>query len=121
MKNGNIIIKNINLLGSKVNELMNNNKILSGQLSYYNKLFNSNKNYLTEYFNIISQIKASSKNSKNNNKNNSINNTQRIKNILVKYNSELKLSYQNNSKNFDNFKDKYNINLKKIISYTKMK
>ena len=118
MKNGNIIIKNINLLGSKVNELMNNNKILSGQLSYYNKLFNSNKNYLTEYFNIISQIKASSKNSKNNNKNNSINNTQRIKNILVKYNSELKLSYQNNSKNFDNFKDKYNINLKKLKAGT---
>ena len=118
MKNGNIIIKNINLLGSKVNELMNNNKILSGQLSYYNKLFNSNKNYLTEYFNIISQIKESSKNSKNNNKNNSINNTQRIKNILVKYNSELKLSYQNNSKNFDNFKDKYNINLKKLKAGT---
>ena len=114
MKNGNIIIKNINLLGSKVNELMNNNKIISGQISYYNKLFNSNKNCLTEYFNIVSQIKVASKNSKNINKSNSSNNSQKIKNILIKYNSELKLSYQNNTQNINNYKEKYNTNLKKL-------
>ena len=114
MKNGNIIIKNINLLGTKVNELMYNNKIISGQISYYNKLFNSNKNCLTEYFNIVSQIKSASKNSKNSNKSNSSNNSQKIKNILIKYNSELKLSYQSNTQNINNYKEKYNTNLKNL-------
>ena len=114
MKNGNIIIKNINLLGSKVNELMNNNKIISDQISYYSQLFNSNKNCLTEYFNIVSQIKATSKNNKNINKIKSSNNSQKIKNILIKYNSELKLSYQSNTQNINNYKEKYNTNLKNL-------
>ena len=115
MKDGNIIIKNINILGSKANELMSNNKILSGQITYYEKIFNSNKKYMTEYFNIISQAKIASKNSKNINKNNNI---QKIKDILIKYNSELKLSKQNDYKSIQNFKDKYNIYMKKLISGT---
>ena len=61
MKNGNIIIKKINLLGSKANELMNNNKIISNQISYYNKLYDSNKKYLSDYFNIMHQVKSSTK------------------------------------------------------------
>ena len=115
MKDGNIIIKNINILGSKANELMNSNKILSGQITHYEKLFNSNKKCMTEYFNIISQAKAATKNSKNINKNNNI---QKIKDILVNYNSELKLSKQNDYKSIQNFKDKYNIYKKKLISGT---
>ena len=115
MKDGNIIIKNINILGSKANELMNNNKILSGQITHYEKIFNSNKKCMTEYFNIISQAKAATKNSKNINKNNNI---QKIKDILVNYNSELKLSKQNDYKSIQNFKDKYNIYMKKLISGT---
>ena len=115
MKDGNIIIKNINILGSKANELMSNNKILSGQITYYEKIFNSNKKYMTEYFNIISQAKTASKNSKNINKNNNI---QKIKEILINYNSELKLSKQNDYKSIQNFKDKYNIYKKKLISGT---
>jgi len=115
MKDGNIIIKNINILGSKANELMNSNKILSGQITHYEKIFNSNKKCMTEYFNIISQAKAATKNSKNINKNNNI---QKIKDILVNYNSELKLSKQNDYKSIQNFKDKYNIYMKKLISGT---
>jgi len=115
MKDGNIIIKNINILGSKANELMNSNKILSGQITYYEKLFNSNKKCMTEYFNIISQAKTATKNSKNINKNNNI---QKIKDILIKYNSELKLSKQNDYKSIQNYKDKYNIYKKKLISGT---
>ena len=111
MKDGNIMIKNINILGSRASELMNKNKILSGQITYYEALFNSNKKYITEYFNTISQAKATSKNSKIVNKNN---NVQKIKDILIKYNSELKLSHENNYKSVQNFKDKYNIYTKKL-------
>jgi hypothetical protein len=111
MKDGNIMIKNINILGSRASELMNKNKILSGQITYYETLFNSNKKYITEYFNTISQAKATSKNSKIVNKNN---NVQKIKDILIKYNSELKLSHENNYKSVQNFKDKYNIYTKKL-------
>ena len=111
MKDGNIMIKNINILGSRASELMNKNKILSGQITYYEALFNSNKKYITEYFNTISQAKASSKNSKIVNKNN---NVQKIKDILIKYNSELKLSHETNYKSVQNFKDKYSIYTKKL-------
>ena len=54
MKNGNnIIIKKINLLGSKVNELMIKNKLISSQISYYQKLFNSNKNHIIQNWNYL--------------------------------------------------------------------
>ena len=118
MKNGNnIIIKKINILGSKVNELMIKNKIISSELSHYQKLFNSNKNYISEYFNIVSHAKAINKKNINNCKNNS-NNIQKIKDILTKYNSELKLSYENNIQNSKKIKEKCNINIKNLITGT---
>ena len=117
MRNGNIIIKNINILGSKANELMNNNKILTRQISYYETLFNSNKKCISDYFTIISQAKASKK-SKNVNKNKSNNNIDKIKDILVKYNSELKLSHENNYKSVKNYEEKFNVYRKKLISGT---
>jgi len=120
MKNGNIIIKNINILGSRANELMIKNKSIKSQLSYYQTQFNSNKNYITEYFNILSQAKSSSKNiNKNNVQNKSNNNAKKIKeikDILIKYNSELKLSCEKNEINIKKLKDKYNITKKKLIS-----
>ena len=118
MKNGNnIILKKINILGSKVNELIMKNKLISSQVSYYQKLFNSNKNYISEYFSIISQAKSMNKKNINNCKNNA-NNTQKIKDILIKYNSELKLSIENNIQNSKNIKEKYNINIKNLYSGT---
>ena len=118
MKNGNnVIIKKINILGSKVNELMIKNKIISSELSHYQKLFNSNKNYISEYFNIVSHAKAINKKNINNCKNNS-NNIQKIKDILTKYNSELKLSYENNIQNSKKIKEKCNINIKNLITGT---
>ena len=120
MKNGNIIIKNINILGSRANELMIKNKSIKSQLSYYQTQFNSSKNYITEYFNILSQAKSSSKNIiKNNVQNKSNNNAKKIKeikDILIKYNSELKLSCEKNEINIKKLKDKYNITKKKLIS-----
>ena len=105
MKNGNnIILKKINILGSKVNELMIKNKLISSQIYQYQKLFNSNKNHISEYFSIISQAKSTNK--KNiNNCNNNTNNNQKIKDILIKYNSELKLSIENNIQNSKNIKE----------------
>ena len=114
MKNGNIIIKKINLLGSKANELMNNNKIISNQISYYNKLYDSNKKYISDYFNIMHQVKSSTKNSKNTNENKKNNNIQKIKNILIEYNSELKLSCKNNYQSEQSYKEKYNTYKKKL-------
>ena len=118
MKNGNnIILKKINILGSKVNELMIKNKLISSQIYQYQKLFNSNKNHISEYFSIVSQAKSTNK--KNiNNCNNNTNNNQKIKDILIKYNSELKLSIENNIQNSKNIKEKYNINIKNLISGT---
>ena len=120
MKNGNIIIKNINILGSKANELMTKNKSILSQLSYYQTKFNSNKKYITEYFNILSQAKSSSKNINKNNFQNKPNNNNKkikeIKDILIKYNTELKLSFEKNEINIKKLKDKYNLNKKKLIA-----
>jgi hypothetical protein len=57
MNNGSLILKKINILGSKANELISKNKLLSMGISYYQQLFSSNKNYITLYFNILSQNK----------------------------------------------------------------
>ena len=92
MKNGSLTIKKINILGSKASELINNNKILLSQISYYQNMFNSNKKYISEYLNIISKFKANTKNSKNISENKSNNKIQMIKDLLIKYNSEIKLS-----------------------------
>ena len=118
MKNGNnIIIKKINILNLKVNELLIKNKLISSQISYYQNLFNSNKNYMSEYFSIISQAKSANK--KNiNNCNNDTNRNHKVKDILNKYNSELKLCIQNNIQNSKNIKEKYNTNIKNLISGT---
>ena len=82
MNKGNLILKQINILGSQANELINKNKILINELSYYQQLFNSNKNYMTLYFNILAE-------NKNKPKNNS-NKINYIKDLIIKYHSELK-------------------------------
>ena len=118
MKNGTTIIQKINLLGSKANELIIKNKNISSQLIFYQELFNLNKNYISEYFNIISQKKIIEKNNTNNKSNIKANNNEKIKNILVKYNSEIKSIYQKNIQNIKNNDQKYNIYKKKLISQT---
>ena len=69
-------ISQINTLGSKAKELINSNKILSKEITYYKKLLLSNKDYITLYLKIIEENKKKSKNSNsnNNNINNYINN-----------------------------------------------
>ena len=116
MKNGSLTIKKINILGSKASELINNNKILLSQISYYQNMFNSNKKYISEYLNVISKFKVNTKNSKNISENKSNNKIQMIKDLLMKYNSEIKLSFQNNKKNTENYKQKHNIYKQKLIS-----
>ena len=116
MNNGNLIIKKINLLASKANELLNQNKIITGQISHYKKLFDSNKKHISEYFNIITQSKIETKNS-NSNKNR-INNINKIKDILIGYNSELKLSNDCIYKSEQNLKEKLNVYKNKLITQT---
>jgi hypothetical protein len=116
MKNGSLTIKKINILGSKASELINNNKILLSQISYYQNMFNSNKKYISEYLNVISKFKVNTKNSKNISENKSNNKIQMIKDLLIKYNSEIKLSFQNNKKITENYKQKHNIYKQKLIS-----
>ena len=75
MNNGNLILKKINLLGSKANELMTKNKLLLNEIKNYQQLFANNKNYITSYFTIMSKKKKDSKNNiKNNTNTNTINN-----------------------------------------------
>ena len=115
MNNGSLILKKINILGSKANELISKNKLLSMGISYYQQLFSSNKNYITLYFNILSQNKKNSKNKFNNDSNN-INN---IKDIIIKYHSELKDHCITSKQQLKDIKQKYNIYLSKLISGTK--
>ena len=61
MNNGNLILKKINLLGSKANELMTKNKLLLNEITNYQQLFTNNKNYITSYFTIMSKKKKDSK------------------------------------------------------------
>ena len=43
MSDGNSMLKKLNILGSKAKELINTNKILANEISYYQKLFSSNR------------------------------------------------------------------------------
>ena len=72
------ILLNINKLGTKVNELMNKNKVLNKNIEYYKKLFSSNKKHMSTYFNSVSDKKEKK------------NNINKIKQIIVDYNSEIK-------------------------------
>ena len=115
MNDGNLMLKKINLLGSKANELITKNNLLSSQLSYYQKIFSSNKNNITSYFNILADNKKMSK-INNNNKKSYINN---IKDIIVKYHSEIKEDYLNSKQKLKNAKLKNNTYLSKLMSETK--
>ena len=114
MNNGNLLLKKINILGSKANELINKNKILLIELSNYQKFFSSNKNYITMYFNILAEKKKGSKKINNNAK--YINN---IKEIIIKYHSEIKDQYISTKKKLINIKQKKNNYEAKLISETK--
>ena len=111
MNKGNLILKQINILGSQANELINKNKILIRELSYYQQLFNSNKNYMTLYFNILAENKNKSKNNSN-----KIND---IKDIIIKYHSELKKQCFDSKEKIKNIQQKNNKYLLKLISETK--
>ena len=111
MNKGNLILKQINILGSQANELINKNKILINELSYYQQLFNSNKNYMTLYFNILAENKNKSKNNSN-----KIND---IKDIIIKYHSELKKQCFDSKEKIKNIQQKNNKYLLKLISETK--
>ena len=114
--NGNSILKKINILGAKANELIAQNALLTNEISNYQKLFSSNKNYITLYFNILAEKKKESKKKAKNNKNTNINtntNTEhinKIKDIIIKNHSEIK--EQNNL-----FKQKINSIKQKNKSY----
>ena len=93
--NGNSILKKINILGSKANELITENKLITNDISNYQKLFSSNKNYITLYFNILAEKKKESKKNTKNNKNTNDTNTNnnhinKIKDIIIKNHSEIK-------------------------------
>ena len=111
MNKGNLILKQINILGSQANELINKNKILINELSYYQQLFNSNKNYMTLYFNILAE-------NKNKPKNNS-NKINYIKDLIIKYHSELKEQCFDSKEKIKNIQQKNNKYLLKLISETK--
>ena len=115
MTDGNLLLKKINSLGSKANEFITKNKILSNQLSYYQKIFTYNKNYITSYFNILAESKKIAK-INNNNKNSYINN---IKDIIIKYHSEIKEDFLTSKQKLKNAKLKNNTYLSKLMSETK--
>ena len=124
MNNGNLILKKINLLGSKANELMTKNKLLLNEIKNYQQLFANNKNYITSYFTIMSKKKKDSKNNiKNNTNTNAINNniyyTDQIKDIIIKYNSEIKDNYLQSKERLKTTKLKHSKYLSKLISDTK--
>ena len=116
MNDKKINIKKLNILGSKAKELINTNKLLSNEISFFQKLFNSNKDYITLYFNTLAENKKNSKNKNNNNKTNNINN---IKNIIINYHSEIKEINLTLKKDLKNSVQKSNIFLSKLISETK--
>ena len=116
MNDKKINIKKLNILGSKAKELINTNKLLSNEISFFQKLFNSNKDYITLYFNTLAENKKNSKNKDNNNKINNINN---IKNIIINYHSEIKDINLTLKKDLKNSEQKSNIFLSKLISETK--
>ena len=113
MNYGNLMLKQINLLASKANELINKNKVLQRELSYYQQLFNSNKNNITTYFNILAENKKKNKSKKNNNIIND------IKNIIIKHHSEIKEKCSASKQNIKNIEQKNNMYLLKLISETK--
>ena len=128
MNDVNIVIKRINILGSKANELMNSNKILTNEISYYQKLFISNKNYITSYFNILAENKKKSKNNNNNaianNNNNNTNNQKnshinKIKELMIKYHSEIKDINITSKKSLKTAEQKNNAFLLKLNTETK--
>lgn len=121
MSDGNSMLKKLNLLGSKAKELINTNKILSNEISYYQKLFSSNKDYITSYFNFLSEFKKKSKNSNNDTKINHLNN---IKNIMIKYHSEIKDlnsvskdNLKNSQQKHDLLSSKLNSDIEKLAQY----
>ena len=121
MSDGNSMLKKLNLLGSKAKELINTNKILTDEISVYQKLFSSNKDYITQYFNLLSEYKKNSKNSKNDNKANHLNN---IKNIIIKYHSEIKdinsvskENLKNAEKKHNTLSTKLNSEIEKLVQY----
>ena len=113
MSEGNSMIKKLNSLGSKAKELININKILTNEISYYQKLFSSNKDYITLYFNLLSEFKRKSKKSNNDNKINHLNN---IKNIMIKFHSEIKDLNSVSKENFKNSQQKHNLLSAKLNS-----
>ena len=124
MNNGNLILKKINILGSKANELITKNKLLSNEILIYQQLFNNNKNYITLYFSILSKKKKDLKNNNNNNTKN-INNTttndytSKIKDIIIKYHSEIKDLNLNSKEKLKSIKLKHSKYLSKLTSDTK--
>ena len=127
MSDGNSMLKKINLLGSKAKELINTNKILTHEISYYQKLFSSNKDYITLYFNLLSELKKKSKNSNNDNDNNNnskTNHLNNIKNIMLKYHSEIKELNSVSKENLKNSEQKHNLlstklnsDIEKLVEY----
>ena len=117
MNDGSIMLKKINILGSKANELINTNKLLSNKISYYQNIFNSNKNYIMSYFNILAENKKKSKN--NNNTNNKINHINNIKELIIKYHSEIKDLHLTSTQNLKLTQQKNNTFLTKLNSETK--
>ena len=113
MSDGNSMLKKLNILGSKAKELINTNKILTNEISYYQKLFSSNKDYITLYFNLLSEFKQKSKNSNTDYKTNHLNN---IKNIIIKYHSEIKDLNSVSKENFKNSQQKHNLLYTKLNS-----
>ena len=113
MSDGNSMLKKLNLLGSKAKELINTNKILANEISYYQKLFSSNKDYITLYFNLLSEFKQKSKNSNTDYKTNHLNN---IKNIIIKYHSEIKDLNSVSKENLKNSEQKHNLLSAKLNS-----
>jgi hypothetical protein len=113
MSDGNSMLKKLNLLGSKAKEIINTNKILTNEISYYQKLFSSNKDYITLYFNLLSEFKKKTTNSNNNNKTNHLNN---VKNIMIKYHSEIKDLYSVSKENLKNSEQKHELLSSKLNS-----
>ena len=113
MSEGNSMLKKLNSLGSKAKELINTNKILTNEISYYQKLFSSNKDYITSYFNLLSEFKKKSKKSNNDNKINHVNN---IKNIMIKYHSEITDLNSVSKENFKSSQQKHNLLYTKLNS-----
>ena len=122
MNDGNIVLKKINILGSKANELINKNKILTNEISYYQKLFTSNKNYITEYFSILAESKKKLKNNHNKNTNNNTHKTTHInsiKELIIKYHSEIKDMNATSKQSLKSAEQKNNAFLSKLNNETK--